>query len=57
MKSEDEDGERKSLTSIRKRLILMKSKTDSCIDASDKSEEYLKLMPKQMKSKKLRVTI
>ena len=52
-----EDDERKSLTSIRKRPILIKLKTDSYIDASDKSEDYLKLTPKQMKFKKQRVTI
>ena len=40
MKSEDEDDERKSLTSISKRSILIKSMTDSYIDASDKSNDY-----------------
>ena len=57
VKSEDDNDERKSLTPIRKRPILIKSLTDSCIDASDKNEDYLKLTPKQMKSKKQRVTI
>ena len=57
MKSEDEGDERKSLTPIRKRPILIKSEIDNYIDAGDKSEDYLKLTPKQMKSKKQRVTI
>ena len=57
MKAEDKDDERKSLTPIRKQPILIKSKTDSYIDASDKSEDYIKLTPKQMKSKKQRVTM
>ena len=57
MKFENEDAEQNSLTPIRKQPTLIKLKTDSCIDASDKSEYYLKLTPKQMKSKKQRVTI
>ena len=51
-----EDDERKRLTPIRKQPILIKSRTDSYINASDKSEDYLKLTPKQTKSKKQRVT-
>ena len=52
MKSEDKDDERKRLTPLRKRPILIKSKTDSSIDVSDKSEDFTKLTPMQMKSKK-----
>ena len=52
-----EDDERTSLTPIRNRSSLIKSKPDSYIEASDKSEDYLKLTPKLMKSKKQRITI
>ena len=47
----------KSVTPMRKRPILIKSKIDSYIDPSDKSEYYLKLTPKQIKYKKQHVTI
>ena len=57
MQSEDKDDERKSVTPIKKRPVLIKSKTNSYIDASDKSKDYLKFTPRQMKSKKQRVTI
>ena len=57
MKSEDKDDEQKSLTPIKKRPILIKLKTDNYIYASDKSEDYLKLTPKQMKSKRQREII
>ena len=57
MKSEDIDDKSKILTQIKKRPILIKSKTDSFVDASDKSEDYSKRTPKQRKFKKQRVTI
>ena len=36
---------------------MIKSKTESYIDASDKSEDYLNFTPKLIKSKKQRVTM